>query len=66
MKDKEINKDIIEMNTCKKLYVSDTLPLTYTSSKIETITVAEIFAESILRTNKNKSISSLFDVSKGL
>lgn len=58
--------DRINKSALKKLYVSDTLPLTYTSSKIETITVAEIFAESILRTNKNKSISSLFDVSKGL
>lgn len=58
--------DRINKSALKKLYVSDTLPLTYSSAKIETISVADIFAESIIRTNKNKSISSLFDVDKGL
>lgn len=58
--------DRINKSALKKLYVSDTLPLTYASAKIETISVAEIFAESIIRTNKNKSISSLFDVDKAL
>lgn len=34
MKDKEINKDIIEMNTCKKLYVSD-IPLETEKDDVE-------------------------------
>lgn len=55
----------INKSPLKKLYVSDTLPLTHKSPKIEVVSVAPIFAESILRTNKNESISSLFDVVKG-
>lgn len=54
----------INKSALKKLYVSDTLPMTHTSPKIEVVSVADIFAESIWRTNKNKSISSLFDVDK--
>ena len=56
----------INKSALKKLFVSDTLPLTHTSPKIEVVSVADIFAESIWRTNKNKSISSLFDVDKAL
>ncbi len=54
------------INKCalKKLFVSDTLPLTHTSPKIEVVSISDIFAESIYRTNMNKSISSLFDVDK--
>jgi ribose-phosphate pyrophosphokinase len=55
----------INNSPLKKLFVSDTLPLTHTSSKIEVVSVSGIFAESIWRTNKNQSISSLFDVDKG-
>ncbi len=54
----------INQSDLKKLYVSDTLPLTHMSPKIEVVSVAPIFAESINRTNKNRSISSLFDVDK--
>ncbi|HMQ69096.1 MAG TPA: ribose-phosphate pyrophosphokinase [Ignavibacteria bacterium] len=55
----------INSSPLKKLFVADTLPLTHTSKKIEVVSVSGIFAESIWRTNKNKSISSLFDVDKG-
>ncbi len=58
--------DMINKSALKKLFVSDTLPLTHSSPKIETVTISDIFAESIWRTNKNKSISSLFDVDKAL
>ncbi len=57
--------DRINESPLEKLFVSDTLPMTHTSNKIEIVSVSELFAESILRTNKNKSISSLFDVDKG-
>ncbi|MBS1550758.1 MAG: ribose-phosphate pyrophosphokinase [Bacteroidetes bacterium] len=58
--------EMINKSALKKLFVSDTLPLTHSSPKIETVTISDIFAESIWRTNKNKSISSLFDVDKAL
>ena len=54
----------INQSALKKLYVSDTLPLSHSSPRIEIVSVASIFAESISRTNKNQSISSLFDVDK--
>lgn len=55
----------INESPLKKLFVADTLPMTHASRKIEVVSVSELFAESIWRTNKNKSISSLFDVDKG-
>lgn len=58
---KRINKSPLT-----KLFVSDTLPLTHKSPKVEVVSVAGLFAESIRRTNKNQSISSLFDVVKGI
>ncbi|MFC2092427.1 ribose-phosphate diphosphokinase [Bacteroidota bacterium] len=54
--------DKINNSPIKKLYVSDTLPLKVASIKIEVKSVAKIFAEAIIRTNKNESISSLFDI----
>ncbi len=56
----------INNSPLKKLFVSDTLPMNHKSPKVEIISVAELFAESIRRTNKNQSISSLFDVVKGI
>lgn len=53
----------IENSPLKKLYVMDTVPLKRTSEKIEVKSVASLFAEAIVRTNKDESISSLFDVS---
>ena len=46
----------------EKLYVTDTIPLKQTSDKIEVKSVASIFAEAIIRTNQDESISSLFDI----
>lgn len=57
----------INESPLKKLFVADTLPLNhYSSKKIEIVPVADIFAKAILRTNKNQSVSSLFDVDKGM
>ncbi len=51
----------------EKLFVSDTIPLSpgNQSEKIEICTASDLFAEAIIRTYKNESISSLFDVDKG-
>ncbi len=56
--------DRIEASKVTKILVTDTVPLKCTSDKIETISVARLFGEAILRTNQNQSISSLFDVDK--
>jgi ribose-phosphate pyrophosphokinase len=45
-----------------KLFVADTIPLQRTNEKIEVISVADLFAEAILRNHENESISSLFDI----
>lgn len=44
-----------------KLYVTDTIPLQNHHEKIEVISVADLFAEAIIRTHENQSISSLFE-----
>lgn len=49
----------------KKVVVTDTIPLRTSLPEIEVESVSELFAEAILRTFKDKSISSLFDVDKG-
>ena len=46
------------------LVVTDSVPLRIPSPKIEIRSVAKIFAEAIVRTHNNQSISSLFDVDK--
>ncbi len=48
----------------KTLVVTDTLPLRTASPRIEVESVSRVFAESIKRTFKNLSISSLFDIDK--
>ncbi len=55
----EINKSHLT-----KLFITDTLPLKQKSDKITVLSIADTFADAILRTNQNKSISSLFDVNK--
>jgi ribose-phosphate pyrophosphokinase len=52
----------IHNSSVTKVLVSDTIPLKEQSSKITVVSVAKIFAEAIMRTNKNESISSLFDL----
>ncbi len=45
-----------------RVYVTDTIPLREgPDSKIRVISVADVFAESIIRTHSNTSISSLFE-----
>jgi ribose-phosphate pyrophosphokinase len=54
----------IEASSVQKLFVTDTLPLQKTSPKVEVLSVAKLFAEAIIRTNHNESISSLFEIDK--
>jgi ribose-phosphate pyrophosphokinase len=54
----------LEDSVVKKIIVTDTLPLKQDCNKIEIRSTARIFAEAILRTHRNESISSLFDVDK--
>lgn len=56
--------DRINKSSLTKLFITDTLPLKVKSKKIEILTIANTFADAILRTNRNESISSLFDVNK--
>jgi ribose-phosphate pyrophosphokinase len=54
----------IENSFLEKLYVTDTISMREKNSKIEIVSVAQVIAEAIIRTNQYKSISSLFDVDK--
>lgn len=53
--------DLLEQAPIEQLLVTDTLPLARTSSKITVKSVAKVFAEAIIRTHSNQSISKLFD-----
>jgi ribose-phosphate pyrophosphokinase len=57
----EAVKKIAETDALERLYVTDTIPLAETHEKIEVISVAPLFAEAIMRTHENQSISSLFE-----
>ncbi len=52
---------IASCEALSKLFVTDTIPLRETHPKIEVISVAGLFAEAIIRTHENQSISSLFE-----
>jgi ribose-phosphate pyrophosphokinase len=52
----------IEKSSLTKLAVSNTIPLHLKSKKIEILDVSKLFANAIIRTNENQSISSLFKV----
>ncbi len=54
----------IENSEIEVLYVTDTIETKKESSKIKVKTSSGLFAEAILRTHENESISSLFDVDK--
>lgn len=54
----------IEESVIKALAVTDTIPLKQSCKKIEIRSTARIFAEAIIRTHRNESISTLFDVDK--
>ncbi len=47
-----------------KLYVTDSIPLQSESKKIVVRSAAGLFAEAIIRSNRNESISSLFEIDK--
>jgi ribose-phosphate pyrophosphokinase len=49
----------------KSVVVTDSIRVQPDSGKIEIRTAAKLFAEAILRTHNNQSISSLFDIDKG-
>lgn len=51
----------IDSSVISAMFVSDSIPLTRTVDKVRVETVAKIFAEAIIRTHNNRSISSLFD-----
>jgi ribose-phosphate pyrophosphokinase len=54
----------INASDVKTLVVTDSIPLKEESPKIERRSVSRLFAEAIIRTHNNQSISSLFDVDK--
>lgn len=47
-----------------KLFVTDTIPLSRNSDKVEIVSVAELLSEAIIRTHDNRSISSLFEIER--
>lgn len=49
----------------KSLIVTDSIPVKPGAGKVEIRGAAKLFAEAILRTHNNQSISSLFDIDKG-
>lgn len=51
-------------NAVDKVFVTDTIPLSRKSDKIEVVSVGELLAEAIIRTHDNRSISSLFDIER--
>ncbi len=59
--------DLINKAPIDKLYVTDTHhnPKVDLMKRVSIVSVAPIFAEAIVRTHKNQSISSLFDIDKG-
>jgi len=54
----------IEESVVTELVVTDTLLLKQECTKIKVRSIANLFAQAILRTHRNESISSLFDVDK--
>jgi len=52
--------DRINDSPIEKLVVTDSLPLSRTSEKIKVLSIAEIFANTILAVNNNQSISTNF------
>ncbi|MGE5364143.1 MAG: ribose-phosphate diphosphokinase [Bacteroidota bacterium] len=57
----------LEQSPIEKLYISDTIYFDESkgAGKISVRTASEIFSEAILRTHRNESISSLFEIDKG-
>lgn len=55
---------INKTDAIKKMFITDTIPFNGESEKIEIVSVAELFAEAIIRTHDNRSISSLFEIER--
>ncbi|NOX17958.1 MAG: ribose-phosphate pyrophosphokinase [Chlorobi bacterium] len=55
----------IQNSEIKSLFVTDSIPLKSQCEKIEVRTCSELFAEAIIRSFNNESISSLFEIDKG-
>jgi ribose-phosphate pyrophosphokinase len=56
-------RDILEKSGMTKVLLSDTIPLNNghrENSKIEVISVAQLFAEAILHIHEDRSVSALF------
>lgn len=56
--------DKINNSDLDKLYVSDSIPLSIKSDKIFVRSASGLLAEAIIRSNRNESISSLFEIDK--
>jgi ribose-phosphate pyrophosphokinase len=54
----------LEESVVKEIIVTDTIPLKQQAKKIKIRSTAKLFAEAILRTHRNESISSLFSIDK--
>lgn len=54
----------IEESELTKLYVTDSIPLKLESEKIIIRSASGLLAEAIIRSNRNESISSLFEIDK--
>lgn len=52
----------IENSVISSMFVADTIPLKQVTETIKVESVATIFAEAIIRTQNNRSISSLFEI----
>jgi ribose-phosphate pyrophosphokinase len=61
---REAVSKIAASDAVSKVYVTDTIPLRQQHEKIEIISVAGLFAEAIIRTHENQSISSLFETAQ--
>ena len=56
--------NIEKCESISKIFVTDTIPLSRPSHKIEVVSVGELLAEAIIRTHDNRSISSLFEIER--
>jgi ribose-phosphate pyrophosphokinase len=52
----------LEVAPLKKLVISNTIPITHKINKLEVLDVSVLFAQAIMRTNRNESITSLFKI----
>ncbi|MEX0601857.1 MAG: ribose-phosphate diphosphokinase, partial [Bacteroidota bacterium] len=57
--------DRIASSPVTLIAVTDSIPIKNANPKIEIRSASRLFAEAIIRTHNNQSISSLFDVDKG-